>query len=73
MAVTQQDLDALNAAIASGERSVMLGGQQVIYRSVGELIKAREDLRLQMEHAALAEQGRRRRSAYYVTSAGRGY
>lgn len=73
MAVTQQDVDALNAAIATGERSVVLNGQSVTYRSVTELIKAREDLKLQMEHEALALQGRKRGGLYYVTSAGRGY
>ena len=45
MAVTQQDIDALNAAIASGERVVVLNGQSVTYRSIDDLIKARNDLR----------------------------
>jgi hypothetical protein len=34
MAVTQQQIDDLNDAIASGERVVMLNGQSVTYRSV---------------------------------------
>jgi hypothetical protein len=45
MAVTQADIDNLNAAIASGVRSVTLGGQTVIYSTrLSRLIKARNDL-----------------------------
>lgn len=41
MALTQTDLDNLDAAIASGELEVQLEGRKVQYRSVGELLKAR--------------------------------
>lgn len=44
MAVTQQDIDNLNAAIAMGARSVTLGGQTVVYQTVESLIKARDDM-----------------------------
>lgn len=46
---TQADIDALNAAIASGEKQVALGAQQVTYRSISELITARNDLQAQLD------------------------
>ena len=73
MAVTQQDIDALNAAIASGERVVVLQGQSVTYRSVDDLIKARNDLKQQMQDDALALAGRRRVKRAYAYYSGRGY
>jgi hypothetical protein len=42
MAFTQADLDALDAAIASGELSVGYGDRRVTYRSLDELLRARE-------------------------------
>ncbi len=43
MAFTQTDLDQINAAIASGELSIRTSdGKQVTYRSIDELIKARD-------------------------------
>ncbi len=50
MAVTQQDIDNLTRAIASGERQVAIGGEQITYRSIDDLLKARD--RLQRELAA---------------------
>lgn len=42
MAFTTSDLDAINAAIASGELSVRTAdGKQVTLRTMGELLKAR--------------------------------
>jgi hypothetical protein len=73
MAVTQQDIDALNAAIASGERVVVLQGQSVTYRSIDDLIKARNDLKQQMQDDALALAGRRRVKRAYAYYSGRGY
>lgn len=52
MAVSQADIDALNAAIASGEKQVVLDGQSITYRSVTELIAARNDLQTQLNRAA---------------------
>jgi len=69
MAVTQADIDALNEAIASGERQVTLGGQSITYRSVDDLIKARADL-----EAQLAKQsGKTRPRRVYLYQNGRGY
>jgi hypothetical protein len=42
MAYTQTQLDALDAAIASGELIVKYDGREVTYRSIDQLIKARD-------------------------------
>lgn len=41
MAFTQTQLDAIDAALASGELSVTYDGRSVVYRSVDELLKVR--------------------------------
>ena len=41
MAWTQTQLDAVEAAIASGELTVRFGDRTVTYRSMDELLKAR--------------------------------
>lgn len=71
MAVTQQDIDNLNAAIAKGVRSVTIGGQTVLYNTTESLIKARNDLQAQLNATAAQVASRRNRQtrAYY---AGRG-
>lgn len=69
MPVQQTDIDALNAAIANGERIVRLGNKTVEYRSVAELIAARNDLRSQM----VGESGTRRPRQTLLTQSGRGY
>lgn len=69
MAVTQQQIDDLNNAIASGERVVVLNGQSVTYRSIDDLIKARNDLREEIKGQAGTKR-RKQTQAYY---AGRGY
>ena len=70
MAVSQADIDNLNAAIASGVRSVTLGGQTVIYNTTESLIKARNDLLAQQAAEAAATRRPRQSYAFY---AGRGY
>jgi hypothetical protein len=73
MAVTQSQIDQLNAAIASGERQVTLGSQSITYRSIDDLIKARDDMRRQLDEqnaAAAGDTVKRRARLYY---AGRGY
>lgn len=42
MAFTQADLDAIDAAIASGELTVSHNGRTVTYRSMDDLFKARD-------------------------------
>lgn len=41
MALTSTDLDAINAAIASGELSVQFRDRSVTYRSMDDLVKAK--------------------------------
>lgn len=67
MAVTQTDIDNLNAAIASGARSVTLGGQTVTYNTTASLIEARNDLQKQLN--ATRRKPRTRQLIY----GGRGY
>lgn len=74
MAVTQSDIDTLNAAIASGVRSVTIGGQTVTYSTVDALIKARNDLLAQLNAADAAATGRGPRPRQtYTYYAGRGF
>lgn len=49
MPVSQDDIDALNAALASGERLVRHGEKTVEYRSVDEILKARNALVAQQQ------------------------
>lgn len=51
MAVSQADIDALNQALTNGERVVKSGDVYVEYRSVDELIKARDALQALMASA----------------------
>lgn len=44
MAFTADDLESINSAIASGELTVMIDGRQVQYRSVSELLKAKNHI-----------------------------
>lgn len=69
MAVTQADIDKLNEALASGVRSVTIGGQTVTYSTVDALITARDDLKRQLD----AQQQRRRKRQTYLYQDGRGY
>lgn len=66
MALSQTDLDALDAAIAQGELRVEMSGRSVTYRSVGELIAARNHVASVLS-AAGATGGRRAVGAYRVT------
>lgn len=70
MAVSQADIDALNALIATGARSVTLGEQTVIHNTTESLIKARDDMVRQ-----LAKQNATalRSKQTYVVHGGRGY
>jgi len=45
VAWTQQQLDAIEAAIASGELTVRFGDRTVTYRSMDELLQARAVIR----------------------------
>ena len=70
MAHTKQDLAALNRAIASGEKRVRFGDQEVEYRSTAELLAARNDVARALA-ASLANgllSGRR----FYIHQSGKG-
>ena len=49
MAFTSTDLDRIERAIATGELTVTVDGETVTYRSVSELIKARDMIRGALE------------------------
>ena len=66
MAHTQADLDAIKAAIASGEQSDEVGGRKVVYRSVDDLRKARDDITAELAAAAGATTSSVRRGSYSV-------
>lgn len=70
MAVSQSDIDNLNAAIASGARSVTVGGQTLIYNTTASLIEARNDLRRELN---AQNQAARRSKHSYLFQDGRGY
>ncbi len=70
MAVTQADIDVLDAALAAGERVVRSGDKSVEYRSVAELIRARDDLVNQLT-AETATTSRPKQTRLY--HAGRGF
>lgn len=70
MAVSQSDIDNLNAAIASGARSVTVGGQTLIYNTTASLIEARNDLRRELSAQNMAA---RRPKQTYLFQDGRGY
>lgn len=70
MAVTQQDIDNLNAAIAAGVRQATIGGQTVLYQTTDSLIKARDDMREQLKAQTAAPKRSRQMQAVH---AGRGY
>ena len=44
MAFTQSDLDAIDTAIASGELTVSHNGRTVTYRSMSDLLRARQTI-----------------------------
>lgn len=44
MAFTQQDLDSIDRAIASGEMTISQNGRTVTYRSIDDLRKARSTI-----------------------------
>lgn len=66
---TQDNIDKLNDAIASGARSVTLGGQTITYNTTDSLIKARDDAIKQLN----ATKPKSRFRQTYLYQSGRGY
>ncbi len=58
MAFTQSQLDALEAAIASGTLEVRVGDKSVRYQTMAELIKARDLIRDQLATASSGSKSR---------------
>lgn len=52
MAFTQSDLDAVERAIASGELTIISNGRTVTYRSMSDLLRARDTIRADLQKAA---------------------
>ena len=73
MAVTQTDIDNLNAAIATGEKQVVLDGQSITYRSISDLIAARNDIQEQLNLQSAQTSGTRRPKRIGLYYSGRGY
>lgn len=48
MAFTQQNLDALEQAIATGTLSIEYNGKKVTYRSMGDLLRARDVIKTEL-------------------------
>lgn len=68
MAVTQAQIDALNDAIADGVRQVTIDGHTTTYNTSDSLIRARDDLIVQLQR-----QNRKQRTRTLAHYAGRGY
>lgn len=73
MPVLQSDIDALNQALRNGERVVKSDGVLVEYRSVAEIIKARDDLVAQMTAESAVSSGVARPRQAILTHGGRGF
>ena len=74
MPVTQADIDTLNQAIADGVRQVTLpGGQVTIFQTTESLIKARDDMRSELQRTQANVSGQRKNRRTLLHYAGRGY
>lgn len=52
MSFTSKHLEAVEAAIARGEKTVRFADRTVEYRTVDELLKAREEIRTSLSNSA---------------------
>ncbi|MFZ9061662.1 MAG: phage head-tail joining protein [Steroidobacteraceae bacterium] len=62
MAFTQQQYDDLEAAIAEGVSTVSSNGRQVSYRNLGDMLKLRDQMALEL---GITGAGRRRNYASF--------
>jgi len=51
MAFTQTQLDAIDAAIASGELKITFDGREIVYRSIADLLKARDTIKAGLQES----------------------
>lgn len=70
---TQQDLDNINAVLASAARSVTMGDATVIYNTGDTLLRLRDDIQKQLNAEAEAARPTRRSRQTYIYQSGRGY
>lgn len=74
MATTPQDkVDALNALIEDGVRSVTVEGQTTIYNTTDSLIRARDDAQARALEQEVKAQGKRISRRTMLFHGGRGY
>lgn len=73
MPVTQDQIDALNQAIADGVRQVTIGDQTTTYNTTDSLIRARNDLQEQFNLQQAKTAGRVRPRRTKLAYGGRGY
>jgi hypothetical protein len=73
MPATQASLDAINAAIASGERVISDNGQMVTFRSIDDLVKARSIILSDLAAQKSALAGTKRSKQKFLFFGGRDY
>lgn len=73
MAVTQEQIDALNQAISDGVRQVTLQGQTTVYNTTDSLIKARDDMQREFNLQETRAAGKRPSQRTMLYYGGRGY
>lgn len=73
MPVLQSDIDALTEALATGERMVRKGDKVVEYRTINEIIAARNTLMAQKASEDAQSAGTTRPKQTRLYHAGRGY
>lgn len=74
MPVSQDDIDALTSAIATGELRVKKGDREIQYRSIPELIAARDKLlQIKQQEAVIAGNAVPRSKQIRASHGGRGY
>lgn len=66
MSFTASDLAALDTAISSGELTVEVNGRRVTYRSIDELIRARNIAKSELRTSSGASSSGVRRGSYSV-------
>lgn len=65
MALGQSDLDRIEAAIANGRLTVQFEGRSETYRSMDDLIKARDLIKQSMNQQSGTERSRYSLAAFY--------
>ncbi|WP_430929754.1 phage head-tail joining protein [Pseudoalteromonas rubra] len=52
MAFTQNDIDALDSAIAGGELTVKIDGREITYRNISDLTKAKRHIQREIARSS---------------------